>query len=156
DEDDPRVVSVVPPNSASGISINSTVTLVFTEALASSPIDTNGIFLRLNTGTSPVPAQVQLLPDPTNGLMRVVRIIPIAPLQSQKTYQVVVIDGERKNAVGATIAFGPVDLVGRQLAVPFISSFTTADNDPPQLVSIFPTNNATQIDPRAVMRLSFN
>ena len=33
---------------------------------------------------------------------------------------------------------------------------TTADQDPPILVSIFPTNNAIQIDPRSVIRLSFN
>ena len=49
-----------------------------------------------------------------------------------------------------------MDLVGRPLVAPFISSFTTADQDPPQLVSIFPGNNAVQIDPRSVMRLSFN
>jgi concanavalin A-like lectin/glucanase superfamily protein/Big-like domain-containing protein/thrombospondin type 3 repeat protein len=156
DEDDPRVVSVTPPNTAVGIPITTTVELLFNEALATGSLDTNGVYLRLNTSTSNVPATVQLLPDPSNGVPRLVRITPLAPLQSEKTYEVVVIDGERKNALGAVIGKGPTDLIGRPLVVPFISSFTTADNDPPRLLSVFPTNNQIQVDPRAVMRLAFN
>ncbi|HKS37006.1 MAG TPA: Ig-like domain-containing protein, partial [Verrucomicrobiae bacterium] len=156
DEDDPRVVSVTPPNTAVEIPITTTVELLFNEALATNSLDPNGIYLRLNTSTSNVPATVQLLPDPSNSVPRLVRITPLAPLQSEKTYEVIVIDGERKNAQGGVIGRGPTDLIGRPLVFPFISSFTTADNDPPVLLSIFPTNNQIQIDPRAVMRLAFN
>ena len=154
DEDDPRVVSVDPPNTQVGISITSKVTLAFSEALATNSLNTNGIFLRSDTNV--ISASLQLLPDPTNGLLRIVQITPLIPLQSLKTYQVVVIDGTRLNAVGNVSASGPTDLVGRPLTTPFISTFTTADNDPPVLISAFPANGDIQIDPRVVLRLSFN
>lgn len=156
DEDDPRVIAVSPPHTAIGVTITTPVTLTFNEALATNSIDPNGIFVRLSGSTTNHPATVQLLTDPTNNIQRLVRITPLRPLLSEKTYEVVVVDGERKNGFGAVIARGPNDLVGRPLTVPFVSQFTTADNDPPVLVSLFPGNNAVQIDPRSVMRLSFN
>ena len=154
DEEDPRVIAVDPLNTAVGIPITAPITLTFSEPLATNQIDTNAIFVRLISATNSVPAQVQLLP--TNSVFRIVRITPLAPLLSQQTYEVVVVDGERKDALGNVIALGPVDLVGRPLATPFVSRFTTADNDPPVLISLFPSNNAVQVDPRAVMRLTFN
>ena len=154
DEENPRVVGVNPPHTTVGVPITTAVTMVFSEPLATNSLNTNGIFLR--TGTNVVRAALQLLPDPINGLLRVVQITPLAPLISQKTYQVVVIDGTRLDATGGAVASGPTDLVGRPLLVPFVSDFTTADNDPPVLVSQFPANGDIQIDPLAVLRLSFN
>ena len=156
DEEDPRVVSVTPPHTAGGVSITTAVTLAFNEALAMNSLSTNGIFIRLSGSATNHPATVQLLSDPTNNIQRLVRITLLRPLLSEKTYEVVVVDGERRDAFGAVIAHGPTDLVDRPLTVPFVSQFTTADNDPPVLVSIFPGSNADQIDPRSVPRLSFN
>jgi hypothetical protein len=154
DEDDPHVLHVSPANTASGIPITTTVDLFFNEPLAFNSINNQGVFLRL--GTNDVPVTLNLLPDPTNGVMRLVRLTPNLPLLSERTYEVVVIDGQRLNALGNVIGKGPTDLVERPLTVPFVSTFTTADNDPPLLVSIFPTNSQVEIDPRAVMRLNFN
>jgi hypothetical protein len=154
DEDFPRVTSVEPAHTASGVPTATAVTLVFSEALAANSLNTNGIFLRSDTEVAP--AALQLLPDPTNSVLRLVRLTPLQPLRSQKTYQVVVIDGTRSDAFGATVASGPTDLVGRPLATPFVSAFTTADNDPPVLVSQSPAHNEIQVDPRVVLRLSFN
>ena len=154
DEEDPRVLSVNPAPTAVGVPITTTVSLVFSEALATNSINTNGVLLRSDTQI--VNSSLRLLPDPTNGILRVIEISPHAPLKSQVTYQVIVVDGTRLDAVGNTSASGPTDLVGRPLAAPFISTFTTADNDPPILVSQTPTNGAVQVDPRAVIRLSFN
>jgi hypothetical protein len=44
-----------------------------------------------------LPATVQLLPEPTNNIQRLVRITPSRPLLSEKT-KVVVVDGERGRA----------------------------------------------------------
>ncbi|MEO8425619.1 MAG: Ig-like domain-containing protein, partial [Verrucomicrobiota bacterium] len=156
DEDDPRVVSVLPAHTTVGISIAATVTLVFNEALATNSLSTNGIFIRLSGSATNLPATLDLIPDRPDNIPRLVRITPSRPLLSEKTYEVVVVDGERKDALGGVIARGPNDLVGRPLTAPFVSQFTTADNDPPVLVSIFPSNNTVQIDPRSVPRLSFN
>ena len=154
DEDVPYVASVTPPPTAVGVPITTAVDLFFSEAIAASSLDTNGMYLRQLTNT--VPASLQLLPDPTNHIPRWVRLTPLAPLRSQQVYEVIVIDEDRRDPLGAIVAHGPTDLVGRPLALPFVSRFTTADNDPPVLVSVFPSNNAVQIDPRAVPRLSFN
>ncbi|HKS38859.1 MAG TPA: LamG-like jellyroll fold domain-containing protein, partial [Verrucomicrobiae bacterium] len=154
DEDDPRIISLAPPNGAAGVPITTPIELVFNEALAPGTVTYGGMYLRSPSGV--VPGSVQLVPDPTNGVLNRVRIIPNNPLVSLTTYEIIGIDGERRNASGNITGLGVTDLVGRPLVTPFISSFTTADNDPPVLVSIFPGNNAVQIDPRAVMRLSFN
>ena len=153
DEDDPRVVSALPPDTSTGISITTVVDLEFNEALAVNSVNATGVYLQGPSNT--VASTVQLLSD-SNGVPRRVRVTPTTPLRSLTTYRVVVVDGERLNAFGAVIGSGPTDLVGRPLIAPFLSTFTTADNTPPQLASIFPTNGQIQIDPRAVMRLSFN
>ena len=50
--------------------------------------------------------------------------------------EVLEVSGDLPGASGGIAGSGPRDLVGRALAAPFISSFTTADNDPPVLLSI--------------------
>ncbi len=154
DEDDPRVVAITPPATAVNVPIDLPINLVFNEPLDPATLKTNGVYLRSTSGTTP---RINLsLIDDTNGLQRIVRIQPLVPLRSQQTYEVIAIDGDRKDALGGQTASGPRDLVGRPLTVPFLSSFTTADQDPPLLVSLFPANSAKQIDPRTVMRLTFN
>jgi hypothetical protein len=153
DEDDPRVVAVTPPDTAVEVDTHTAVDLLFNETLDASTLNAGGVYLRSATGGT-VATSLQLLP--TSGVSRLVRLTPIAPLESESLYEVVVIDGEYLDAVGSVIAAGPRDRVGRPLTAPFRSSFTTADKDPPDLVSIFPTNGQIQVDPRAVMRLSLN
>src|SRR6185369_3708463 len=72
------------------------------------------------------------------------------------TYEIVVVDGDRLDAFGTVIGRGPVDFVGRALAAPFISSFTTRDDTPPVELSFTPEDGADQVDTRSVVRLSFN
>lgn len=155
DEDDPFVVSVTPEHTADGVDINTTVELLFNEALDPSRIEPAGIYIRSGNGGGTVPASVTLLED-AEGVMRLVRLTPNAPLQSEVTYEVVVIDDVRLSATGGVLGRGPVDLVGRPMVVPFVSRFTTRDQDSPQLLSFTPVAGAEQIDPRAVIRLTFN
>ena len=152
DEDLPAVVQVTPPDTSIEQPITTVVELLFSEALATNSIRTNGIFIRSTSGT--VASAVTLVA--TNDVQRLVRIAPLAPLVSERTYEIVVLAGDLPGPGGTTIGSGPRDLVGRAMAAPFVSHFMTADNDPPVLLSLFPSNNAVQIDPRAVSRLSFN
>ncbi|MBK8001598.1 MAG: carboxypeptidase regulatory-like domain-containing protein [Verrucomicrobia bacterium] len=154
DEEFPRVLSVLPADTTDEVPIATQVRLEFSEALAASSITTNGVFIRSVLTGVRVSATLQLLE--TNGLARVVTISPRLPLVSEQVYEVVVIAGELLNGTGGVIGAGPRDLVGRALTVPFVSRFRTADNDLPVLLSLFPSNNAVQIDPRGVPRLSFN
>ncbi len=154
DEEDPHVVSVTPANTTTGIDIGTLVELLFNEPLDAASVKPGGIYLRSSTAT--VPTTLQLLANPGDGQLRLVRLTPVVPLDSEKRYEVVVVDGVLRDAVGGVIAEGPLDRVGRQLAAPFIASFTTRDQRPPVLLSFTPANNAEQVDTRAVVRLSFD
>jgi hypothetical protein len=151
-EGDPFVIAVAPSHLASDVSIHSPVDLVFNKALAPESIDSSGIFLR--SGDQRVASSVQILA--TNGVERLVRMTPLAPLRSLTSYEVVVIDGTRVDALGGVVGRGPTDLVDRPLPRPFLSTFSTADEDPPVLVSLSPADQEVQVDLRSVIRLSFN
>ena len=154
DEQDPYVVVSEPAAGDADVPIDQVVRLTFNEALADAPIDPQAIYLRGPAGR--VPAQLSLELDTTSGEPRVLTIRPDAPLASETEFQAVVVDGELLSAVGAVIAEGPVDRVGRSLATAFTSSFRTRDQDPPGLLSLTPDDGAIQVDPRAVVRLSFD
>jgi hypothetical protein len=154
DEAAPVVENVDPPDSAIEVPITTVVELLFSEAMATNSISTNGLFVRAVASGQRVAAAVELVE--TNGIERLVRLIPTSPLVSEQTYEVVVLASLLRDATGGVIGEPPFDLVGRTLASAFFSRFTTADNDPPVLLSLFPSNSAVQIDPRAVPRLSFN
>jgi len=153
DESDPVVLEVTPTSGSDQISTTVSVELLFSEPLDGNRIDQKGIYLQGIEGV--VSADIRLLAD-DDGLARRVTLSPRSPLVSEQSYQVVVIDDRRLSPTGGLLGLGPVDLVGRPLVVPFISTFTTADNDPPVLLSASPENGAIQVDPRAVVRLSFN
>ncbi len=153
DETYPQVAQVTPANGTIQVPIRTQVQLVFNKPLASNSVNSTGIFIEATNGA--VTSTVTLSAD-SNGVMRVVTISPVAPLQSLQTYSVIVLAGDLPGATGSVIGSGPTDLVGRSLAAPFESDFTTADQTPPQLLSIFPSNNAVQIDPAAVPRLVFD
>jgi hypothetical protein len=153
DEDDLVVVQVTPPHVSTGVPITTSIDILFNEPIDPNLVRTNGIYVRGPAAT--VPAALELRLD-DNNIPRVVRVTPLALLKSLTTYQLIVIDGDRKDPFGAVIAEGPTDLVGRPLVAPFIASFTTADNDPPILVSQFPAPGEAQIDGRSVVRFLFN
>lgn len=154
DETDPAVVQVMPADTTVGVPITNAVYLLFSKALATNTIDPSGILIQDTNGVI-VDSTVTLMAD-TNGIERLVQIQPVAPLHSLETYAVIVLSGQLFGATGGVIGSGPTDLAGRTLAAPFESHFTTADNTPPNLLSIFPSNNAVQIDPSSVPRLTFD
>ncbi|MGA2656274.1 MAG: LamG-like jellyroll fold domain-containing protein [Verrucomicrobiota bacterium] len=150
DETQLQIVQVTPPDTTIGVPITNTVQLVFNKPLATNSVTPAGIFIQ---GTNGVVDSALTVQADTNGVRRVLTIAPRAPLASLSTYSVVVLSSEVQSSL---VGSGPHDLVGRYLPAPFFSDFTTADNIPPVLLSLFPSNNAVQIDPSAVPRLSFN
>jgi hypothetical protein len=153
DETLPEVDLVTPTNGTAGVPITNSVYLYFNKALNTNTVNAGGFLIIGTNGT--VASAATPLAD-TNGDLSIVEITPKAPLQSLETYQVVVLAGDLFGAGGSLVGSGPEDLVGREMAAPFSSTFTTADNTPPQLLSMFPSNNAVQIDPSSVPRLVFN
>lgn len=153
DEANPQVVSVDPPDTTIGVPTTVAVELLFSEALATNSVLPSGIFLR---GTNGIVASTLQLQTDTNGVRRVVRITPATPLRSKNVYEVIALSGDLPGPNGQIIGIGPRDLVGRAMAAPFISRFVTRDDVPPQLLSIFPSNSAVQLDPKSVPRLAFD
>jgi hypothetical protein len=154
DESLPEVVAVSPATGAEAIPVTTSVTVLFSEPLDPASITRGGIFLRSATGKA-IPAELAL-EDAGDGQLRRVRLSPTNRLQSLATYQLVIIENDRPEVLDIPAMSGPTDREGRFLAGPFLSTFTTADNDAPVLLSVVPGNNEEEIDPRAVLRLSFN
>ncbi len=151
DESPPAVVRSVPAAGELEVSTTAPIDLIFSEAIDPVSIDDGGIFLRRDTDA--IPITVTLL-DAPEGAGRRLRITPVQPLRSQQLYTVLMVS-ELPGATGGS-AFGPRDLAGRLLARSFTLSFTTADNNPPVLLSSFPAAGETQVDPRSVLRFAFN
>ncbi|MDX1952661.1 MAG: carboxypeptidase regulatory-like domain-containing protein [Verrucomicrobiota bacterium] len=154
DEDLPVIAGFTPPNGATDVPTTNSIELLFSEALDVASINRGGIFLRSATGRA-VPGNITLH-SAEDGTLRLLRFTPTNRLQSRVTYSFFVIENERPAVLDLPAIAGPTDLAGRFLPTPFITSFTTADNDPPLLVSQFPANNQEELDPRSVVRLSFN
>lgn len=151
DEAPPAVVRSVPAPEDKEVTTTAPLDLIFSEAIDPASIDDGGIFLRRNADA--VAITVTLL-DAPEGANRRLRITPVSPLRSQQLYSVLLVS-ELPNATGGSM-FGPRDLAGRLLARSFTLSFTTADNDPPVLISSFPAPGEDKIEETAVPRLSFN
>ena len=153
DEDVPRVLSVSPADGALEVPTSTVVDILFSEPLDPTSVQGHGLFLRSTSGAVAADAELRAGPDLK---LRLVRLTPRTRLQSRVRYEVVVIENNRPSLFGLPAMSGPTDLVGRFLAAPFLASFTTTDNDPPSLVSFSPESGAIQVDPRSVIRVSFN
>ncbi|MFO1460689.1 MAG: LamG-like jellyroll fold domain-containing protein [Verrucomicrobiota bacterium] len=154
DENFPEVVSMTPADTSLGVPTTAEIVLEFSEAMDASTLDPRGIFVRVAATGERVATNLELVE--TNGVARLVRIVPARALVSEQLYEVIALAGDLLNATGGVIGSGPRDLVGRPLTASFVGRFITADNDPPVLLSVFPTPAMIQVDPRAVPRLSFN
>ncbi|RIL00281.1 MAG: hypothetical protein DCC71_18835, partial [Proteobacteria bacterium] len=155
DEEDPHVVASEPAEGDEQVAIDAAIRLETNEPLDPDSIDARAIFVRPAAGGT-LAADVRLVADAAAGDLRVLEITPDAPLASETDYEVVVIDGALRDALGNVLADGPRDRVGRPLAAPFTLRFRTRDQDPPGLLSLTPPDDAIQVDPRAVVRLSFD
>lgn len=154
DEADPRVVAVFPAVGAQGVPTEVVARITLSETLDPDLVDPRAVFLRTETGR--IETELTLAVDPGTNEARILELRPLAPLASETDHEIVVLDGEVRDALGSVIAQGPRDLVGRSLIVPFVSPFRTRDDDPPGLLSLTPAPASEQVDPRAVIRLSFD
>jgi phage baseplate assembly protein gpV len=156
DEAFPTVVATVPEAGNDSVDINLPVEILFSEALDPATVLTSGIYLRPAGGGAAVPASLQLVAPSGESDLRLVRLLPTAPLASSTTYQLLVIDGDLINALGTIIARGPRDRVGRALTALFSTTFNTRDQRPPVLLSFTPENGTEGVNPLVSIRASFD
>lgn len=152
DEANPTVVESQPAHGDIDVPVASPVVLTFSEALDPDTIVASGVYLALDGDVVATSTLVGTTPEGAT----TITLQPDEPLESQVVYSMVVANGDLLDALGAVIASGPRDLVNRPLLTPFVATFTTADERPPVLLSFTPEDEAVQVDPTAVIRLSYD
>ncbi|WP_318348965.1 Ig-like domain-containing protein [Aquipluma nitroreducens] len=124
----PTVLSVVPTNNASAIALNSKITVTFSEAMNSTTINTTSFTLK--QGSTNVAGTVAYSGTSAS-------FTPSSALAANTIYT-------------GTITTGAKDAAGNAIASNYTWSFTTAptapvDVTPPTVISVLPTNNATNV-----------
>ena len=136
----PTVTAVVPADSATGVALNSTVKVTFSEPMDPTTINTTTVSLK-NTATTAVVAATVTYDAAT----RTATLTPSAALAGNTRYTVTVTTGAR-------------DLSANGLASAFTSTFTTLnpDNTPPTVIAVAPLNNATGVPTNTTVRVTFS
>jgi hypothetical protein len=133
----PTVISVTPPNVATGICPNTVVTATFSEAMNPATISTT-TFTLTGPGTAAVTGVVSYA-------LSTATFTPSSPLALNTLYT-------------ATITTGAQDTFGNGLASNFVWSFTTSTTAcaPPTVISVAPPNIATGICPNTLVTATFS
>jgi Ice-binding-like/Bacterial Ig-like domain len=133
----PTVISVTPPNVATGICPNTVVTATFSEAMNPATISTT-TFTLTGPGTAAVTGVVSYA-------LSTATFTPSSPLALNTVYT-------------ATITTGAQDTFGNGLASNFVWSFTTSTTAcaPPTVISVAPPNLATGICPNTLVTATFS
>ena len=128
----PAVTSVTPANNATGISVNATVSAVFSEPMNASSMISNTVQLR-NSANVSIAAAITF-----NDATRTVTLIPLSPLTNSTVYTATITGGSA----------GVKDAAGNALPSNYVWSFTTAappDVTAPTVTSVAPINGATSV-----------
>lgn len=131
-----QVVSVDPVDGATGVAVNATITVAFSEAAR--PSSVNGSTVRLLANGQTRPSTVSLSPDGT-----VVTLTPSGTLADTTTYTV-------------SVTTGVTDALGHPLVEPFQSSFVTRDTTPPAVAAVSPVNGTIQVPLDSAVVVTFD
>jgi hypothetical protein len=137
DKETPFVLSISPEHGAANIPFDTAITIVFSEIMAPASIHSATIKVTTHEGT--VPGNLTISQENS----RLITFTPTAPLKSFHYYTV-------------TITTDCEDLAGNKLNAATSSSFTTVDQDPPQVIAVEPAKNASQILESAMITITFN
>jgi Ice-binding-like/Bacterial Ig-like domain len=132
----PTVISVTPPNGATGVCPSSVVTATFSQPMNPATINTTTFTL---TGPGPTPVAGVVTYDASTATF-----MPSSPLTLSTLYT-------------ATITTGAQDLAGNALAGNFVWSFTTSSAPcAPTVISVAPPDGANGICPNSVVVATFS
>ncbi|MDD5189979.1 MAG: Ig-like domain-containing protein [Dehalococcoidales bacterium] len=133
----PTVSSIIPVNAATGIGINSAISVIFSEAMA--PLTVNGTTITLTQGTTAVAGTVVYA-----GVTAT--FTPATNLGYSKLY-------------AGTVTTGVKDLAGNAMAATYSWNFTTGaapDNTAPTISSTIPANTATGVTVNSALSAVFS
>lgn len=138
----PTVVSVSPAAGATGVAVNTAVTVTFSEAMSTASITTATILLK-DAANNTVPASVTY-----NSANNSATLTPNSALAVSTMYTLSVLGGSA----------GVKDAAGNALASTFTSSFTTTvpDTTPPTVIAVSPAAGATNVPVSTVVTVKFS
>src|SRR5687767_13948955 len=134
----PVVTSITPSPGATGVAVNTTVQITFSEAMDPATITTTNIFLRNAATGALVPATVTY-----NAATSVATLTPSSPLSGTTSYI-------------TTITTGVRDLAGNPMAQNAEFVFTTVDTVAPTVVTTVPADDATGVAVNSTVQVIFN
>ena len=141
----PEVTATTPAAGTTNVAVNAAPTVTFSEAVDPTSI-TAGTVKLFDGGNNFVPSTLSY-----NASTMTVTLTPLAPLAFNNTYSIVVTGGPT----------GIKDTFGNALQQTFQSTFTTVaaattDTTPPTVVSVNPSNGATNVSPTSVFKVTFS
>jgi hypothetical protein len=157
DEDRPAVVSSFPADGATNFPVDVDLRVTFSEAMEHDLPDNQSAFLvRLRGSDLPLFIGTDFAWETVGGETRTLVVHPREPLLSETSYALVVLGPVQLLENQRTAGPGPLDLAERPMDAPFTAQFTTRDSIPPAIMTFTPIDLAVEIDPSAVMRLTFS
>ncbi|HVF38960.1 MAG TPA: Ig-like domain-containing protein [Gemmatimonadaceae bacterium] len=136
----PSVSSMSPSSGSNGVSVNTSVTVTFSEPMDAATINTSTITLT-PSGGSPVAASVSY-----NAGANTATLTPSAPLANATGYTL-------------TVTTGAKDVAGNSLASNFSGSFTTtapSDGVAPSVTGVNPANRAANVSSTSPVTITFS
>ncbi len=138
DDSPPTVISTSPAAGATGVSPTAPITVTFSEAMDVSTITAANITLKVTSSGAAVPGTVTY-----NAATRVATFTPNAPLAQTTGYTL-------------TVSSAVKDLAGNPAGVTRTYTFTTGDTTPPTVLSVSPTNLATNVPVGTAVQITFS
>ena len=151
DETDPSIVEVFPADGQTEAPVDQEIWIRFSEPMDPIYPDAGGAYLIAEGASSPAPVTLSWRDNGT-----VLGLQPTVHLQGNTRYTLVLTIREVLNGSASVIGRGPRDLAGRSLPVSSLTTFVTRDTIAPELLSFSPAQNEAQVDPSAVVRISFS
>jgi hypothetical protein len=138
DETPPTVISTVPADGATGISVSAPITAKFSEPMEIASINGSTFTLKTTSGSTPVAGTVTF-DNPSS----TATFTPAAPLSSTTSYT-------------ATITTGVRDVSANNMTANKVWTFTTGDATAPTVVSVSPAAGATGVSATTTVQLTFS
>lgn len=138
DQQPPTIIANSPANGATNVSVNTAVTVTFSEAMDATTINATNFTLKVTSSGAAVAGTVIY-----NSATRIATFTPNSPLAAPVNYT-------------ATVSTSVKDAAGNPLELNFQFAFTTGDSTAPTVTATVPANLATNVPNNVVVSATFS
>lgn len=138
DQTPPSVIATTPANGANGVSINTLVTVTFSEAMDASTITAANLTMRATESGTAMTGTVAY-----NTTTHVATFTPSATLAQNTSYTV-------------TVSSSVKDAAGNTIGTPYPFVFTTGDTVPPTVLQVIPKADSVNVPTNSTIQVFFS